>query len=148
LYLLRNLGDRVGLANNAGECQTALAESVICRPTIHLKEIEKKVGVDLDQTMVYNCGFIVAKPPTWRKVRQKFDELWPVVSPMFQEWRCCQLILCMAFKLAGIEVVNVGYGMHTQGHFPPQKLHAVKDGILYYGNRPVFFVHHVPGFWG
>lgn len=144
-WLLHNLGDRVGLSNNRGDSQDALSECVICRPLVPLQDVFSQFPV-LKETMIYNCGFIAAKPPVWRKARQKFEELWPQVSPLFQEWRCCQLVLCMSFQAAGIDVVNMGYGMHTQGHFPPQKLHAIKDGILYYGNRPVFFVHHVQGF--
>jgi hypothetical protein len=147
IYMLMNLGGRVGLSNNACEDQDILSECLVCRPKIPMQNVFEFFGKGSENTKIYNCGFIAAKPPVWRTAAKKFGELWPTSSEIFAEWRSCQVALCVAFQSSGIEVLNMGYGMHTQGHFPPQDLHAIQDGVLYYGNRPVFFVHHVDGFW-
>jgi len=149
IALFLSLGDNdIGLGANKEFGQDLAFELTLCKmkPGKSLADFESLIGCKAEELMIYNCGFIAAKPAVWRRIRAKYNELWPKAAVFFDNWRCCQLILCATVRMLGINVVKLDAHIHSNGHFDLfEGRHEIKDMMLYLDGRPVLYAHNVGG---
>ena len=148
LEQFHNLDGVLGMGANSHFGQDALFEFNLCKPKVGPEVMEHVLGLKLKDLVVYNVGLCVAKPPVWRRLRQKYEEIWAAADALCDNWRVCQLIQCAAAKLVGIDVVPLNYTVHSHQHFGLRRGHSFRDGVLYFGDEVVFFPHAVEGLWG
>jgi hypothetical protein len=74
-----------------------------------------------DDVRVFNTGFVVARVSTYRRLFNKWKELWPEFNPAFQHYAKIQLCMCAAVHRLGLEWVPVPSHLCAHGHMgcPP-----------------------------
>ncbi len=72
-----------------------------------------------DGVRVFNTGFVAARVSTYRRLFDKWKELWPEFEPAFQHYGKIQLAMCAATHRLGFEWVPLPHHICAQGHFGP-----------------------------
>lgn len=149
LASFRGLGDAVALGWNANPGQTGREEFNNLSPRVDLEAAAKILGTTpalLDAMPVYNCGFMAATLGTWRRIREAYTSEFRAKGPViFADIHWGQLQFCLLLKMGGIRVKDLGYEIHSHGHYPLTAAHEIRDGKLYYDGQLVFFAHNVKG---
>ncbi len=135
----------VALGPNGAGRETGEVEYHRLLPHCSIEDVNRRLGVRLDQVEVFNAGFIAAVPAVWRELRQYYEVMYAAGAHLFGNWRCCQLLLCCAIWNLGLSVIRLPRTLHAHWHFGRSQGDEIKDGKLYAGGELVAYAHHVPG---
>lgn len=69
-----------------------------------------------DDVRVFNTGFVVAKVGTYRRLFEKWLEIWHEFEPAFEHYAKIQLCMCAAAHRLGLEWVPVPNHLCAHGH--------------------------------
>lgn len=95
------------------------------------------------KTKVYNTGVLAMNKKTWGKLLERYNVLYPSVSPMFfhyakQQW----LISYIIGTDKEFNVIEMGYDVHNHKHYPsPEGTTQDMNGDVYFKNKKVLFKH-------
>lgn len=96
----------------------------------------------LSNSKCYNIGVIIAKRSTWRRIHEKYMELYPLAYQVFARQQRQQWLVCYVIALLNIRVQVLPYSFHMHGCFalPPG---GSVNGTANYNGEPVLFRHHL-----
>jgi hypothetical protein len=146
--MLLNIGDAVAAGTNMGWEQIGQQEMDILRPKPSVERLAAALRVPeivLCYTPMYNWGLVAAKVSTWNLLRKLYAATTRYTNPqsLFVHPTWMQFILNVLLTYYQVPVVEMGYGLHSHGHFGIQDEHRKKDGKLHYKGEVVFYSHFI-----
>jgi hypothetical protein len=109
-------------------------------PMLYMRPSGPPLGYD--DVRVMNTGFVAAKPSAYRKMFEKFKELWPEFDPAFEHYAKIQLCMCAAVHRLGMEWVPVPSHICAHGHFGPAEGVSISRPPTF-GGRIIAFDHRL-----
>jgi hypothetical protein len=95
------------------------------------------------KTKVYNTGVLAMNKTTWKKLLEKYNNLYPSVQPMFYHYAKQQWLISYIIGTdKEFNIIEMGYDVHNHRHFP-SPLGTTQDvnGDVYFNNKKVLFKH-------
>jgi hypothetical protein len=93
---------------------------------------------------VYNTGVLVMNKKTWKKLLEKYTDLFPHVEPMFNHYAKQQWLISYIIGMSDVfNVIEMGYNIHNHRHHPsPEGTTQDDNGDVYFKNKKVLFKHN------
>lgn len=94
---------------------------------------------------IYNTGMMVGRLKLFKRLNEFFNKHWNQFSTYFIFPPKTQLLQNIGFRKLGFNIDELGYELHTHGHWLPLPEGMVWDEHdLVYNNQKVFFRHNYP----
>lgn len=94
---------------------------------------------------VYNVGVIVTRAATYRRIYDRYMQLWPHYAPHTPHYAANQFLMCAVIAEQGLHVWELPQSVHTHGCFGlPEGVTEDEAGQLWADGNLVLFRHH----WG
>lgn len=138
------------LGYNVRPGQKGAEEYELLRPKQSLEDMARSLDwapFMMRGCWIYNTGLMAARAATWRRLRESYAEVFGSVNggEFFRLHSWPQYFLCLTFALHGFRVTELGYEVHSHGHFPLTPKHRIERRQLYHDGNLVLFAHNVPG---
>lgn len=128
----------IAVAWNGGSDDTLLNEA----DRIGMTEAGRALFGALLHRKVYNVGVIVCRAATYRRIYQRYLELWPVFYPETNHYAANQFLMCAVAAEQGLCVWEMHPSVHTHGCFGLPAWAEDRGGELFVDGVPVLFRHH------
>lgn len=95
------------------------------------------------KTKVYNTGVLAMNKRTWKTLLSYYNELYPLVNPMFYHYAKQQWLISYIIGVKPeFNVIEMGYDIHNHKHYPsPEGTSQDQNGDVYFNNKKVLFKH-------
>lgn len=95
-----------------------------------------------EDVKVFNTGFVICRPTTYRMMFERFKQLWPTFNAAFQHYAKIQLCMCAAVRDLGIEWIPAPGHLCSHGHC------GLPEGVQNsnpptFGGRVICFSHRL-----
>lgn len=133
--------DTIAVGWNAGPGDTLRDEA----SRIALASPARESFMSILHRKVYNVGVIVTRAATYRRIYDRYMELWPHFAPHTPHYAANQFLMCAVIAEQGLHVWELPQSVHTHGCFGlPKGITEDDQGQLWAGEGLVLFRHH----WG
>lgn len=136
----KSIGDNeVFVGYNAGPQDTLANEYFRIQPTF---KIDESMILDYSKIKVYNTGVLAMNKKTWRKLSEKYVEVFPKVENMFGHYAKQQWCISFILGTSDFVVKEIGYDIHMHSHYAtPNGKYFDKNNVLHFNEKVVLFAH-------
>ena len=95
------------------------------------------------KTKAYNTGVLAMNKRTWRTLLNYYNELYPLVDPMFYHYAKQQWLISYIIGVKPeFNVIEMGYDIHNHTKYQsPEGTFRDQNGDVYFNNKKVLFKH-------
>lgn len=131
----------IGMTPNAGDHDTMMDEANRIKPMIPIEYIHDVILRGTNPTC-FNAGVIAAKKKTYQQLYDRYVELWPEFSAMFDHIAAQQWLINY---IANIEMTAewMPGALHIHSHYGIQPNVEINNGWAYYKKQMVVFRHKI-----
>jgi hypothetical protein len=130
--------DTIALAWNGGPGDTLINEA----DRIALDEEGRAMFAPVLHRNVYNVGVIVTRASAYKRIYERYMELWPAFAPHTEHYARNQFLMCAVVHELGLLVCELHPSVHTHGCFGLPGWAEDRGGELWYQGDKVLFRHH------
>lgn len=129
----------IALGWNAGPHDTLMDEA----SRIALDEPGRDLFRGWLHRKVYNVGVIICRAATYRRIYERYMQLWPSYAQHTPHYAANQFLMCVVMAGLGLHVWELPQSVHAHGCFGlPEGITEDADGQLWAGEDLVLFRHH------
>jgi hypothetical protein len=125
---------------NGGPGETLRIEAQRLRPTKSIDAIRDDFPL-MDKEHCYNIGCMIAKGETFKRIHERYLELWSKACEDFGHMARQQWLVCYVVAELGIKVDLMPLSFHAHGHYGMPAGCYQKGAEILYERAPILFRH-------
>lgn len=133
--------DMVCISWNSGPDEKLIHEALRLSPTTGPTGLVEAWGEMIEMEPCFNIGVMAARASTWRRIYERYMELWPKACETFHHRARQQWLVCYVMAELKLNRWVMPYSWHTHEHYGLPPGLVLYAGVAIYQDRVILFRH-------
>lgn len=127
---------------NSGPKEMLIHEAMRLNPKVTIEEFTSTWGRQIEYEPCFNIGVLIANSETWKKIYDRYMELWPLACGTMGHRARQQWLVCYVMAELSINREILPYYVHTHAHYGlPEGVYKTANGVAGYDDKIILFRH-------